>query len=75
LTTRGCDEWFAILTEIGVPAGPINDIGQAFELARRLGLDATVDIAGSAAPQVANPVTMSLTPPRYYLAPPRLGDE
>lgn len=75
LTTRGCDEWFAIFTGIGVPAGPINDIDQAFELARRLGLDATVDIAGSAAPQVANPVTMSLTPPRYYLAPPRLGDE
>jgi crotonobetainyl-CoA:carnitine CoA-transferase CaiB-like acyl-CoA transferase len=74
LTTRGSDEWFAIFTEVGVPAGPINDIRQAFELAKRLGLDATVDIAGSPVPQVANPVSMSVTPPQYRLAPPRLGD-
>ena len=75
LTERGSDEWFAIFTEIGVPAGPINDIGQAFDLAKRLGLGATVDIAGGAAPQVANPITMSITPPQYRLAPPRLSDE
>ncbi len=75
LTERGSDEWFAIFTEIGVPAGPINDIGQAFDLAKRLGLGATVDIEGGAAPQVANPITMSITPPQYRLAPPRLSDE
>ena len=39
LAARGSDEWFAILSEAGVPAGPINDIGQAFDMAKRLGLD------------------------------------
>lgn len=72
LVERGSDEWFAILNEAGVPAGPINDIGQAFELAKRLGLEPTVDIDGSPAPQVANPVAMSVTPPTYRLAPPPL---
>ena len=46
LADRGSDEWFAILSETGVPAGPINDIGQAFDMAKRLGLDVTVEIPG-----------------------------
>ena len=49
----------------GVPTGPINDIGKAFDLAKLLGLDATVEIAGRAAPQVANPIRMSITPPHF----------
>ena len=75
LATRGSDDWFAILSEVGVPTGPINDIGQAFDLAKRLGLDTTVEIAGSAAPQVANPIRMSITPPQYRLSPPRLSND
>jgi crotonobetainyl-CoA:carnitine CoA-transferase CaiB-like acyl-CoA transferase len=75
LATRGCDDWFAILSDVGVPTGPINDIGQAFDLAKQLGLDATVAIAGSATPQVANPIRMSKTPPQYRLSPPRHGND
>ncbi|BBX31129.1 L-carnitine dehydratase/bile acid-inducible protein F [Mycolicibacterium mageritense DSM 44476 = CIP 104973] len=73
LRTRGSDEWFTVLTAAGVPVGPINDISQAFELAKRLELDAVVDVPGSSAPQVANPIKMSATPVQYRSAPPRLG--
>jgi crotonobetainyl-CoA:carnitine CoA-transferase CaiB-like acyl-CoA transferase len=74
LVTRGCDEWFAVLTEAGVPVGPINDIAQAFDLAKRLELDAVVDVPGTSVPQVANPIGMSVTPPQYRSAPTRLGE-
>jgi crotonobetainyl-CoA:carnitine CoA-transferase CaiB-like acyl-CoA transferase len=62
-----------VLTAAGVPVGPINDIGQAFDLAKRLELDAVVDMPGSTVSQVANPIRMSATPVQYRSAPPRLG--
>ncbi|MFJ1708900.1 CaiB/BaiF CoA transferase family protein [Kitasatospora sp. NPDC088346] len=74
LAMRGADEWFALFRAAGVPAGPINDVREAFGLATALGLEPTVAVPGSAAPQVANPITMSVTPPRYHRAPPRLGE-
>lgn len=75
LLTRDADHWYTLLNGIGVPAGPINDMAEAFAFARGLGLDATVTIPGSPSPQVANPISMSLTPPTYRSAPPRLmGD-
>ncbi|MDV3124352.1 CoA transferase [Mycobacterium sp. 21AC1] len=73
LRTRGGDEWFTVLTAAGVPVGPINDIGQAFELAKRLELDAVVDVPGTAVPQVANPIRLSATPVQYRSAPPPFG--
>ncbi|ART68690.1 carnitine dehydratase [Mycobacterium dioxanotrophicus] len=73
LVTRGSDEWFAVLNEAGVPVGPINDIAQAFDLAKRLELGAVVDVPGTSVPQVANPIRMSVTPPQYRSAPPKLG--
>jgi crotonobetainyl-CoA:carnitine CoA-transferase CaiB-like acyl-CoA transferase len=71
LSTRDGDAWFAVLNAAGVPCGPINDVAGAFALATSLGLDPVVDAAGSS--QVANPITMSATPPTYRLAPPALG--
>jgi crotonobetainyl-CoA:carnitine CoA-transferase CaiB-like acyl-CoA transferase len=71
--TRGADHWYRQLTAVGVPAGPINDIAEALEFADRLGLGATVAIPGSRTRQIANPVSMSETPPTYRSAPPRLG--
>ncbi|WP_016933542.1 CaiB/BaiF CoA transferase family protein, partial [Rhodococcus sp. R1101] len=38
LTTAGADYWYDELSRVGVPAGPINDVAEAFEFARRLGL-------------------------------------
>jgi crotonobetainyl-CoA:carnitine CoA-transferase CaiB-like acyl-CoA transferase len=71
LLTRDAAHWFDVLSAAGVPCGPINDLAGAFELATRLGLEPIVDAAGSA--QVANPITLSATPPTYRLAPPDLG--
>jgi crotonobetainyl-CoA:carnitine CoA-transferase CaiB-like acyl-CoA transferase len=65
LAKRGADAWCLLLTEVGVPCGPINDIGQAFALAESLGLNPIVRIEGSDVPCVANPVKMSGTPPTY----------
>ena len=52
----------------------VNDIGQAFELARSLGLDPTVSIAREDGGEVSltrNPVRMSETPSQLPRAPRR----
>jgi crotonobetainyl-CoA:carnitine CoA-transferase CaiB-like acyl-CoA transferase len=69
---RGADHWHEVLTKAGVPAGPINDLAEAFSFAERLGLNPSVGVPGSTTPQVANPVELSATPVTYRLAPPRL---
>jgi crotonobetainyl-CoA:carnitine CoA-transferase CaiB-like acyl-CoA transferase len=71
--TRGADHWHEVLTEAGVPAGPINDLAEAFAYADRLGLNPVVPVPGTSTPQVANPVGLSATPVSYRLAPPALG--
>jgi crotonobetainyl-CoA:carnitine CoA-transferase CaiB-like acyl-CoA transferase len=72
LRTRGAEEWFDMLTDAGVPAGPINDVADAFALAERLGLEPAVPVPGAASRGVANPIRMSETPPSYRLPPPPL---
>lgn len=73
LTSRGAGEWFDLLSAAGVPAGPINDVADAFALAERLGLGAAVEVAGTPVRSVANPITMSRTPASYRLPPPQLA--
>jgi crotonobetainyl-CoA:carnitine CoA-transferase CaiB-like acyl-CoA transferase len=76
LATRSAQEWFAILTEAGIPCGPINDVRGGVELATDLGLEPVVRTGD--VPTVRNPVRLSATPPRYDLPPPALnahGDE
>lgn len=70
LTTRPAEEWYTVLTEAGVPCGPINDVADAFALADRLGLDAAVDVGGIR--QSAHPVRYSTTPAAYVTPPPAL---
>jgi crotonobetainyl-CoA:carnitine CoA-transferase CaiB-like acyl-CoA transferase len=74
LKAAGADHWYEKLTVAGVPAGPINDLSEAFAFARGLGIEATVAVPGSPTPQVANPVTLSATPVVYRSGPPPLGD-
>ncbi|NMO05241.1 CoA transferase [Gordonia sp. TBRC 11910] len=74
LVTRSADEWFAVLNEVGVPVGPINTVAEAFELGEQLGLSPTVEVPGSSARQVANPIALSKTPVTYRSGPPRLGE-
>ncbi|MBM7368266.1 CaiB/BaiF CoA transferase family protein [Gordonia hydrophobica] len=78
LAADTADGWFARLTAVGVPCGPVNDIGEAFALAERLGLNpvAQIDDPRRDGPvaTVANPIRLSATPPTYRSAPPRLGE-
>ncbi|HKV22786.1 MAG TPA: CoA transferase, partial [Mycobacterium sp.] len=74
LKAEGADHWYTKLTAADVPAGPINDLSEAFAFARGLGIEATVTVPDSQTPQVANPVTLSATPVTYRNGPPRLGD-
>lgn len=70
LSAHGAQEWAERFADAGVPAGPVNDLAQAFALAESVGLDMRVDVEGVA--QVANPIRMSATPASYRRRPPRL---
>lgn len=70
LSRRGADEWFRLLSDVGVPAGPVNNVEEAFEFADELGLAPRVEIDG--VPSVRNPLTFSETPATYRTPPPRL---
>ncbi len=72
LAARGAADWVAALAEAGVPCGLVNDIGEAFELADRLGLGPVADAGGI--PQVSSPIGLSATPVSYRLPPPALGE-
>jgi crotonobetainyl-CoA:carnitine CoA-transferase CaiB-like acyl-CoA transferase len=78
LRSRPAAEWAALLTDARVPAGVVNDIAGAFELARTLGLQPTVDVPGSEPGSTVsltrNPIGLSRTPPSYRTAPPQLPD-
>ena len=70
-------DWARRLTAVRVPAGEVNDLSGAFELARALGLEPTVDVPrpdGSAVALTRNPITLSHTPPSYRSAPPPLPE-
>ena len=77
LKERDAVEWVEVLSAAGVPCGVVNDIGEAFALAERLGLEPIVEIARRSGPpvaQVASPIRLGTTPVGYRLAPPRLGE-
>ena len=77
LSADTADGWFPRFTAVGVPCGPVNDLGDAFALAEKLGLDpvAQIDdpVRATPVPTVANPIRLSATPPTYRTAPPDLG--
>ncbi|MCY7401840.1 MAG: CoA transferase [Nocardioides sp.] len=74
LRTESADHWFAHLSGLGVPCGPINDLAQAFALAERLGLAPVTVIQDDArrdpVRQVSHPISLSATPATYRAAPP-----
>jgi len=77
LHTKGADEWVDAFNKVGVPAGPINNIEEAIQLAERLQLDPIVTIKdsrdGSTSQTIANPIKFSETPVGYRYGPPSLG--
>ena len=68
-------DWVAKLTRDGVPAGPINDIGQAFVTADRLGIApvVTTDEGGHRQRTVRSPIELSTTPMSVRRNAPSLG--
>ncbi len=71
------DELLDLCEEYGVPAGPINSIGEMFQdpqvKARGLRIDLD-DGHGTSIPGVVSPVQMSETPLHYEKPSPRLGE-
>ncbi|KNX38565.1 CaiB/BaiF CoA transferase family protein [Luteipulveratus halotolerans] len=70
LSRASAQEWAQRLAEVGVPAGPVNTVPEAFALAEQVGIDAVADVEGTSL--VANPIRLSATPATYRTRPPRL---
>ena len=66
------DAWAERLNAAGVPAGPVNDVGEAFALAERLGLEPVAELDGVRTTR--SPLRLSDTPALPRMRPPRLGE-
>jgi crotonobetainyl-CoA:carnitine CoA-transferase CaiB-like acyl-CoA transferase len=84
LKQRPAADWAAELTTVRVPAGVVNDVRGAFELAEALGLEPIVAVPSARGADggtdahapvrlTRNPIRLSRTPPRYRSGPPTLG--
>ncbi|MCX2750520.1 CoA transferase [Arthrobacter sp. MI7-26] len=71
-------QWQHKLLAVGVPAGKVNTVGEAFELADSLGLEPSVVVTdpatGRESQQLANPIRLSAAAPSYRQVPPALGE-
>ena len=77
LAAGSAGRWVDVLSAVGVPAGPVNDIAGAFELAGKLGLDPVIEVPredGTLARLTRNPIRLSATPATYRSAPPELPE-
>lgn len=76
LSTRSAADWNDDLRAAGVPAGPVQTVGEALDLAQRLGLHPVVPVPGEGrvSRQVANPISLSRSPAHYVSPPPDLGE-
>ena len=77
LGRRPAAEWVPVLSERGIPCGPVNNVQEALALAEGYGLGPVVQLprAGSAPDRaVADPIVLSRTPVTYRRAAPGLGE-
>ncbi len=71
---RRSDQLLPHLEKAGVPAGPVNDVAEAFRLAEDLGLGPVQYLDGlDGAPQVTSPLRFDGSTPLVEGRPPRLG--
>ena len=74
--TRTRDDWITLLEAVGVPCGPINDIGEVFDnpqvKARGMAFEMDHPAAGKVK-LVRSPMKLSATPAQASLPPPMLG--
>jgi crotonobetainyl-CoA:carnitine CoA-transferase CaiB-like acyl-CoA transferase len=76
VATRGRDEWIALLEAVGVPCGPINDIGEVFENEQVKARGVAMQMAHPSAGKVTlvrSPMKLSATPAAADRPPPLLG--
>jgi crotonobetainyl-CoA:carnitine CoA-transferase CaiB-like acyl-CoA transferase len=76
LAARSARVWADLLIAVRVPAGVVNDLAAAFDLAAELGLAPIVALPrddGAEVPLTRNPIALSETPAEYRRAPPRLA--
>jgi crotonobetainyl-CoA:carnitine CoA-transferase CaiB-like acyl-CoA transferase len=76
VATRRRDEWIEMLEAVGVPCGPINDVGEVFAnpQVRARGVEiALPHPAAGSVKLVRSPMKMSATPATSDKAPPMLG--
>lgn len=77
MITKSADEWFQLLSEKGVPSGPVNNIKDVFEhpqvQARKMVEEIAHPTLGSVK-LVRNPVLFSKTPISVTKHPPLLGE-
>lgn len=81
LRSRTAEEWITAFTASNIPAGRVNSVGQAIELAESLGLGMIAEtpaVAPDGTTQtlrsIATPIDFSLTPPHYQMPPPGVGE-
>ncbi|GAA5232255.1 CoA transferase [Verticiella sediminum] len=71
------DDWIEQLEAVGVPCGPINDIGQAFDHPQALARGLRREMQGHplrvSVPITASPMRFSGSPVQYRVPPPMLG--
>jgi crotonobetainyl-CoA:carnitine CoA-transferase CaiB-like acyl-CoA transferase len=72
LRTRPADEWTAALRAAAVPAGPINDVAEAFALADSLGMEPVAEAGGYPLP--APPLRLDGERPPIRRPPPKLDE-
>ena len=73
--TEDVATWTSRLREGGIPAGKVNDIGEAIALAQAMGLDPVADVGPSHPAQVRHPVRYSGFEPVAPVAPPALDEQ
>ncbi|WP_449278163.1 CaiB/BaiF CoA transferase family protein [Leucobacter sp. GX24907] len=80
LARRTASDWITALTAANVPAGRVNTISQAIELAESLGLGAVAETSAADSDgsehtlrSIATPIHFSKTPAQYGPPPPALG--
>jgi crotonobetainyl-CoA:carnitine CoA-transferase CaiB-like acyl-CoA transferase len=72
LQKKAAREWAALLLDVGVPAGPVLAVDEAFSLAADLELEVVDECDGVRT--VAYPATLSRTPARTNRRPPALDE-
>jgi crotonobetainyl-CoA:carnitine CoA-transferase CaiB-like acyl-CoA transferase len=78
LARSSASEWAGRLATVGVPAGVVNTVAEAYEMAERLGLEPitiTLREDGTRLPTARSPIRLDGTPINRATAPPRLGDD